>query len=277
MQVQMATDTKIAQCADQGLPLAAMQVQTGKSETAVTAALLRWLRRTGRQDISPWVQPTLAAQIATALEAPKPPTMTQLAADLQLPLWAIRLTAAARWNALHPVQTLPAVPLGADGTPDLARLLADRWPLPALVRATGLHPSTLQGHIAQFLAGQPQPDAAPWLTDSEVARVNALLDGPNPWHTLRRAQARGETTRGQLAIVLALRGQWRPRPVGKRVPLAANHGKAWSRAEDVVVGASWQAQTPLEALSAALARSPEAVLVRARHLGLLASEAPWPG
>ena len=37
------------------------------------------------------------------------------------------------------------------------------------------------------------------------------------------------------------------------------------------------AQTPLEELATALARSPEAVLVRARHLGLLAAEAPWPG
>ncbi len=276
----MENETKlakqVAEMAAVGTPVAEMAAQTGKSASAVVQALLRWLRRTGRTDTAPWVAPDEAAAIADALQREAPPTMTQLANELQVSLAAVRLVAAALWNAAHPIGDLAPTPRPANGVIDLPALLAARLSMPQLVRATGLHPATLELHIAAFLASQPEPDAAPWLTDAELGHVNALLDGPNAWFNLRRAQARSETTRGKVAIAMALRGQWQPRPVGKRPPLPAHHGKAWSHAEDVLVRSGHAAPTPLGELATALARSPEAVLVRARHLDLLAAQAAWP-
>ncbi len=274
MEISPNTAEAIADLADAGVSVADMQAQTGKSLGAVTNALIRWLRWTGRVDVSPWLMPECAAQIATALGRNPPPSMAQVAAELQVPMWAIRLVAAATWNAAHPVAELPDVPLGPDGAVDLPQMLAARWPMPHLVRATGLHASTLEARIAQCLAAQPEPDASPWLTEAEIAFVSELLDGPGAFHALRRAQARGETTRGKVAIVLALRGQWQADRKKPQPARAAHHGKAWSHAEDVVVRAGHRTGTPLDDLAAALQRSPEAVLHRALHLGLLATTEP---
>ncbi len=275
----MRADTQgleqLEQAAAQGASLAALEAVTGKSAAAVLAALLRWLRRSGQTDVTPWVVPADVAAITAALAQPQPPSLTQLAATLQVPLGALRLVAAARWNASHPVPPLPPVPRDEAGQVLLPALLAARWSLPLLVRATGLHPATLEARIAAYLAAQPEPDAAPWLADDEVAAIAALLDGPSPWHALRRAMARGETTRGKVAIVLALRGQWRPPPTGKQPPRSVNHGKAWSRAADIVVRAGHDNGTPLAALAQTLGRSSEAVLARAQHLGVLAPTAVW--
>ena len=276
----MKNETKlakqVAKMAAEGTTVAAMAAQTGKPTGAVVQALLRWLRRTGRTDAAPWVAPEEAATIASALEREAPPTLTQLADELQVSLAAVRLVAATRWNAAHPIGEQAVAPLTPNGAIDLPALLMARLSMPQLVRATGLHPATLEMHIAAFLAAQPEPDAAPWLTNAEISQVNALLDGPNAWFNLRRAQARSETTRGKVAIALALRGQWQPRPAGKRPPLPAHHGKAWSHAEDGIVRSGHAETTTLAELATALARSPEAVLVRARHLGLLAAQAVWP-
>lgn len=274
METQAQRMAAIADLAMAGASVEELQTRTGKGLGAVTSTLIRWVRCTGRTDVAPWVEPEHAARVAEMLGCDPRPTLTQIAADVQVPMWAVQLVAAAVWNAGHPVANLPQVPIGADGNADLARMLVDRWPMANLVRATGLHTSTLEARIAQFLAAQPEPDVSPWLTEPEIARVSALLDGASAFHTVRRAQARGETTRGKVAMVLALRGQWQPRPPTLRQPKLAHHGKAWSRAEDVVVRAAQAAGMALGDLAQALERSPEAVLHRAQHLGLLATAEP---
>lgn len=248
-----------------------MQEKTGKSQGALVTWLTRWLRRTGGVDVTAWLAPELADAIRGGLSREPLPSMQQLAGELGILVWPVRLVAAAQWNQAHAVAQLPA-PL--DGAFELEALLAQRWSLPELVRATGLHPATLEGHIAAYLAAQTQPDASAWLSDAEVARVSALLDGPNAWHNLRRAQARGETTRGQVAMVLALRGQWKGPMRDRREPLPKRNGRPWAGSEDVVVGAAYATDTPLAALARALQRTPGAVLVRAVHLGLLTAPEP---
>ena len=251
-----------------------MQEKTGKSLDAVVSWLTRWLRWNGGVDVSAWVAPELAQAIAEGLSREPPPSMKQLAAELGVGTAPVRLVATALWNRNHPVAH--AQNLQRDVEVD--DLLAQRLSLAELVRATGLSPSTIEGHIAAYLAAQPQPDATPWLDDAQVAHISSLLDGPSSWHNLRRAQARSEVTRGQVAIVLALRGQWQVRARKSGQPLPSHTGKPWSRGEDVVLGAAFAAGTDVAALAQALSRTPRAVLLRAVHLGLVADAelGTWP-
>lgn len=277
MRVKTNVNEQIAALASQRLTMAELCARLEASESVVAASLVRWLRLTGQTDVAAWLNPAVQAQIDARLAGEAPLTMTQLAEELAVPLWAIQLAVAARWNAAHPLAALAEVPRTAAGEPDLTAMLAARWTVPELVRATGLHPATLEMHVAAFLAAQANPDAAPWLSDAEVAQVSALLDGPGAYHALRRAQARGETTRGKVAIVRALRGQWQPVAKGERVATPERHGRPWSRAEDLVVRSGCETATPLPGLATALARSAVAIRTRALHLGVLteASDHPW--
>ncbi len=266
MQEQRKVVDVISELAEDGVSVEQMTQQTERSLTAVTNALVRWLRCSGQTDVTAWVKPEVANPVRAARKRETPPTMTQLANDLQIELWQIQVVAAADWNAAHPVAELPDVPIQTDGGPDVTAMLAARWSMPLLVRATGLHPATLEDRVAEFLAAQTEPDATPWLTDDEIAQVSTLLDGPSPYFNLRRAQARGETTRGKVAIVRALRGQWQPKPPPSPGQRRGKHGKTWSRAEDMVLRAGLKAGMAHEELAEALERSEQAVLLRAAYL-----------
>jgi hypothetical protein len=260
--------------AERGANLLEMQEKTGKSLDAVVTWLTRWLRWTGTVDVSAWVEQDLQLAIAVGLSREPPPAMKQLAAELAIGTAPIRLVATALWNRNHPV----AYGQNLQREFELDDLLAQRMSLAELVRATGLSPTTVEGYIAAYLAAQPEPDATPWLEEAQVTHISALLDGPNSWHNLRRAQARSEVTRGQVAMVLALRGQWQASGRKAGEPLPARTGKPWSRGEDVVLGAAFAMGTGLAAVAQALSRTPGAVLLRAVHLELLPNAEPqaWP-
>ena len=201
--------------------VAQMAEVLGCGQTTVGRLLTRWVRQTGTVDISPWVDATTQQVLTDALDGEAPPTATQLAQTHGVAMWQVALVHAVRWNARFPAVDRPDVPKLASGAPDLDALCHDRWTLPQMVRATGLHPGTLELHVAAFLAAQPSPDPSPWLEDAQLAKIEALLDGPNAFYAIRRAQARSEVSRGQVAIVRATRGQWQPRADFTRPAAAA--------------------------------------------------------
>lgn len=188
-----------------------MAALMGCSEVMVGRFLARWVRRSGTTDIRPWVSEAVEQSIGATLDAGAPPTATQLSQLHGVPMWQVALIHAARWNARHPVASPLTAPLRADGQPDLVAMCRERWTLPQMVQATGLHPGTLEMYVAEFLAAELLKDPAPWLDEAQVAQVSALLDAPNAYYAVRRAQARSEVSRGQVAILRATRGEWRPR------------------------------------------------------------------
>lgn len=265
---------QVVALAQAGRSLDGMAAATGQSEVRVARVLVQWLRQAGRTDAVPWVTPEQADAIAAALTVQ--PTLGAVAAAVQVPMWMVQCVVAVRWNAEHPVAGPMETPLDRDGVPDLDAMLTARWPMPMLVRATGLQPSTLEPRIAAFLASQPEPDASPWLEEATVTRISGLLDQSGSYFALRQAQARGEFSRGQVAIVRAVRGEWRAPLTGPRESRPPRQGKIWTRAEDAVLREAVLRPSSLEVVAAALGRSTVAVEQRARRLEFLAADAAWP-
>ena len=94
MQVKQSLVERVAELAEEGVSVAAIVEKTGHGENAVAGALVRWLRCSGRVDVTPWVDAQLRARVEAARTREPQPTMTQLATELQIPLWTIQVLQA---------------------------------------------------------------------------------------------------------------------------------------------------------------------------------------
>lgn len=239
---------------------------------AAVTRLVRWLRRQGHADVTPWVDPLTAERVKTLLKQEVPPTMTAVALECGVAPWVVRIVSAALWNEQNPPETLPEIPLNAQQKPDLEAMLLAEWPLPWLVRATGIGPSTLQTRIAEHLAAHKRTTPGPWLTPEQQLRVETLLNRPNAYFAVRQALAQGLVTRGQVQMVQALRGRTN---FQQKVVKTVNLGKSWSQREDGILTHELRAGHSAQTAAEELGRTIAGVQARAHKLQLVEQPQDW--
>lgn len=213
----------IAELAGQGKPLGELARAIESSEETACTHLLRWLRQTGRVDVSPWVPQSAQRHWQAGQEHSHTAYISSLrAAGRMEEAQQLRIFQVSLWNAAHAELPPGPVPLDKQGQPDRGAMLAADWTLPQLVRATGLAPGTLHSQVATWLRETGATDTSPWVAAERRQVIEGLLREPDPKAAVAAALARHAVDHGEVAVVAAALGIDDPRataPVrGRQAP-----------------------------------------------------------